>query len=379
MTVPFYNRFDRQSHPNNLSSQANAGLWYTRFFNQYDHQWTVGDQAKGAWIDTVSGKQQGNHIALSQMAERLAKLGAGLNAEVRDFKSDWHFATGLGMSHPVENGFTWHHTLGVPYLPASGVKGMLRGWVEAWMDHDSEAHKSAIINRWFGAVEGEHGATESSAGQLIFFDALPTGPVMLVKDIMTPHMGKWYEKGGEIKSEADYADAAPADWHSPVPVPFLVVKSTNFRCMIAPRLTGDATQDAQARQDAKDAMAQLSLAMQWMGAGAKTAAGYGRFTEDSPEYEAQKKALAQQAQLKQMHESAELWSGVRITFNKANERLTVENKYKLTAYADRPDGKALLDTLSSATKNKVLQNGYVKVNARVSGTTLLSVMDIDKS
>ncbi|PPC84001.1 MAG: type III-B CRISPR module RAMP protein Cmr6 [Methylotenera sp.] len=377
MTQPLYKGV---AHPQKMQADANAGLWFTRFFNEFDDKWTVGDKAKTNWIDTLSGKR-GNEEMIAKMANSLSKLGASLGAEIRYFKTDWHFATGLGLSHPVENGFTWHQTLGVPYLPASGVKGLLRGWVEAWMDHDSDTDKHAMINRWFGAVENKLGAKENSAGNLIFFDAIPTKPVTLACDIMTPHMGKWYEKGGDIKSEDDYADAAPADWHSPVPVPFLVVKQANFRCMIAPRLIGDDAHDTQAKQDAKAAMEQLSLALQWIGAGAKTAAGYGRFTEDSPEAEARKKELQEQEKRKQQEESAELWAGVTIKFNRGNGTLEVTSKNNQKAYAYKENGVAesLLNTLLSATKTKILQNAYVKVNARVSGTSLLSVEDIPKA
>src|SRR5690625_7299883 len=36
------------------------------------------------------------------------------------------FATGLGNEHPTENGFAFLNPYGLPYLPASGVKGVLR-------------------------------------------------------------------------------------------------------------------------------------------------------------------------------------------------------------------------------------------------------------
>ncbi|MDQ7005477.1 MAG: hypothetical protein Q9N67_11390 [Ghiorsea sp.] len=28
--------------------------------------------------------------------------------------TDWHFVTGMGNNHPIENGFAWHPSLGVP-------------------------------------------------------------------------------------------------------------------------------------------------------------------------------------------------------------------------------------------------------------------------
>ena len=36
------------------------------------------------------------------------------------------FTTGLGNEHPLENGFAFLNPYGLPYLPGSGVKGVLR-------------------------------------------------------------------------------------------------------------------------------------------------------------------------------------------------------------------------------------------------------------
>ncbi|NLV24431.1 MAG: type III-B CRISPR module RAMP protein Cmr6 [Deltaproteobacteria bacterium] len=40
--------------------------------------------------------------------------------------SESPFMTGIGMEHPVENGFAFLNPYGIPYLPGSGVKGVLR-------------------------------------------------------------------------------------------------------------------------------------------------------------------------------------------------------------------------------------------------------------
>ncbi|NPA14856.1 MAG: type III-B CRISPR module RAMP protein Cmr6 [Aquificae bacterium] len=42
------------------------------------------------------------------------------------FKTGYNLAVGLGLPSFFENGLTFHHTYGVPYLPASSVKGLLR-------------------------------------------------------------------------------------------------------------------------------------------------------------------------------------------------------------------------------------------------------------
>ena len=92
---------------------------------------------------------------------------------------------------------------------------------------------------------------------------------------MTPHMGEWYEKGASADPHnGDDWQSIPADWHNPKPITFLVVKKGVFRFMIAP------TPRAQGA-DVNVALDQLEGALEFLGAGAKTAAGYGRMTRNA--------------------------------------------------------------------------------------------------
>lgn len=345
MSLPIYQSAG-SAHPAAKHQHANTGLWYTRFYNAFEHDWKVGDEGKRGWISKTAGPC-GNESALKAAADRMEALGQALGARISDFKTEWHFATGLGLSHPVENGFAWHHTLGVPYLAASGVKGLLRAWIECWKDFASEEERQATILRWFGAAKGEKG-DEEGAGWLIFFDALPTSVVSLACDVMTPHMGKWYEKGGEIRSAHDYTDAAPADWHSPNPVPFLVVKKATFRFLIAPRLCGDAAHDQQTQQDVQAAMDELAQALEWLGAGAKTAAGYGRMTRQKTSEEKQAEALSEAG----IQFGNEQWLNAKATWDKGKSTLTVtstEGKAVLSGV----DAKAIFDSLSESGQKRL--------------------------
>lgn len=360
MPVPFY-RSPEGQHPRTLpnDSKPNLGLWFNRFYNSFDAEdWSVDDSGKKAWIETVS-VARGDPKVLEAAAARLEKLATGLGAQCKDFKTEWHLATGLGLNHPVENGFTWHHTLGVPYLPASGVKGMLRGWVEAWMEHADDVSRNAQIARWFGAVKEtkkddaakeKSEQTENHIGNLIFFDAIPSSVVTLKCDIMTPHMGKWYEKGADI-TEPHYAESLPADWHSPVPVPFLVVSNATFRFVIAPRLSGNAEKDAQAKADAQEAMVQLGDALQWMGAGAKTAAGYGRMIKITS-------AIASSS-------STTTWNDALVKYDKSSGSLTVTNKTdkKSTTPLKGAQSKKLFESFSESAQ-KLLKEGKKSLSVR---------------
>lgn len=263
MNLPLY----RLDVPPVLATDGNRGLWYNRFFNRYnDDDWEIPEDGKRQWV-SENAQRTGSREVLEAQALRHLALITTLGGRGAVFKTDWHFATGLGLPHPVENGLTWHHTLGVPYLAGSGVKGLVKAWVEVWDESLNNEEKARRLNDWFGTTE--------QAGCFRFFDALPVEPVTLAADVMTPHMDQWYEQGGKIGEPCQEPHRRiPADWHSPVPVPFLVVKEAKLLFGVAPRCPEFANELPQV-------FAALKQALDWLGAGAKTAADYGRMVEDA--------------------------------------------------------------------------------------------------
>jgi CRISPR-associated protein Cmr6 len=250
---------------------ANRGLWFERFFNQYNEAYEVKDTAKNTFIKGVTGKC-GNEEALRHSYVRQSTLVEACGGRSITLSADWHFATGLGNPHPVENGFLFHPTLAAPYLPGSSVKGLVRSWLEQQLGEQAEAR--ALFHRLFGSEDKNPSqcVKDTQAGDVIFFDALPVMPATLVLDVMTPHMGGWYEKGGT--PDASQAANQPADWHDPIPVPFLAAKELVLRFSVAPRKACDDAEDLIAL-----VLKALRSALYHAGAGAKTAAGYGGFSE----------------------------------------------------------------------------------------------------
>jgi len=270
MSAPLYRGVNAPPAP---ARCAHKGLWFERFFNQYDGDFAIPSDGKKKWINTVAS-QGGDTAQLNKAADRQGYLCFALGGQSKVFKTDWHFATGLGNSHPVENGFAWHPTLGVPYLTGAAVKGLVRAWMEEWHDFGIDDPKQKSLKDWFGSAHKAD--VDTHAGAFIFFDAIPLAPVTLACDVMTPHYGKWYESGGDLKADPTRAEVVPADWHDPVPVPFLVVKRGRFLFSVAPRDTKD-------KDKIVAVMEALQNALEWLGAGAKAAAGYGRFDEDETE------------------------------------------------------------------------------------------------
>lgn len=256
-----------------LDSTRNAGLWYDKFCDKWrtglDKQstgfekWRTGWTLKGtdneslklAWIETVTRDKLGIPDLLFESVTRLHQLASTRGGLYGVFKTDSRFVTGLGRNHPVENGFAWHPTLGVPYLPGSSIKGLVRAWAERERTANLRA-PAPDIEYLFGRANAPR-----SAGRVIFLDAIPIAPVQLEADVITPHYAGWTP------------DEPPGDWREPVPVPFLTVASqTAFFFSLLPRGIEHS---------------ELEIVFHWLrdalplaGAGAKTAVGYGRFAHD---------------------------------------------------------------------------------------------------
>ena len=291
MTAPLYQELQLQ-YPDKRHDAAHTGLWFDRFFNRYlvkGQEWAIpkpdnSQDAKRDWIKTVCGPV-GRAEQLIEHANRQTALVHHLQGRSQRFCTDWHFVTGMGNPHPVENGFCWHPTLGVPYLAGSAVKGLVRAWVESNDDGLSEDLQKIRLKRWFGSESKEEVAEQ--AGGFMFFDAIPDIPPHLQCDIMTPHMRDWYSDGDQ--GDVNNSKAIPADWHEPVPVPFLAVKKARLVFGIAPRQTALSG-------ELDEIFAALKNALEWLGAGAKTAAGYGYFNLDDDYSQEQEAALARQTQ-----------------------------------------------------------------------------------
>jgi CRISPR-associated protein Cmr6 len=270
MPLPLYWQKEHKREP--LIKQqlymGNTGLRFNKYFIHWKNDWTIAEGDKLGWIKEISARLAGNRDLLTETTKRLVLLVDLLGGEFRCYKTLWHFVSGLGLNNPVENGMAWHHTLGVPYLPGTSVKGLVRAWVEQWVSDLSQVE----INRIFGPKGNKQEETDDDnskkttkhVGSIIFFDALPLKPVQLTADVMTPHYQKYYN-GNE----------PPADWLAPNPIPFLTVKDNQtFLFNVAPREKNNEEQIS----DCKLILEWLDQALLNMGAGAKTAAGYGRFT-----------------------------------------------------------------------------------------------------
>ncbi len=248
---------------------VNCGLLFDKFPSAWRKKETTYEFDKGIagkkseggnWLHAMASRPAGDASLLEEACRRQRKLAENMGGETLHLKNSTRFITGMGREHPLENGITWLHTLGVPYLPGSGLKGMLRAWYR-------ETH-GEFKGKWHEDVHTEtlFGSQTNGGGRFVLLDMLPTKPIKLVVDVMTPHYGDYYQHGD-----------TPGDWQSPGPVHFLAVDAEqSWQLAILPAPTGCKPHN----EDLKNIRQQLLEAFYWLGAGAKTAVGYGRFQRD---------------------------------------------------------------------------------------------------
>ncbi len=251
---PLYNIGQAGNH-------GHAGLWYDKFCDRWREGWSLladrHQNPKLDWIKTVCGQPVGDPGLLQEATQRIDALIRARSGRSLVFTSTAAFVTGLGLSHAIETGFLWHPTLGTPYLPASSIKGMLRAWWEA------EGATDLAVRLLGGPAQ---------VGGLVMLDALPLRPVQLEPDVVTPHYAGWS------------AQCPPGDWSSPRPIPYLSLASgATFLFAVHPR---KGLEDG----DLDRALAGLTEALEWQGAGARTNLGYGRWQPARSETERMQRA-----------------------------------------------------------------------------------------
>ena len=231
------------------------------------------------------------------------------------------FTTGLGNEHPLENGFAFLNPYGLPYLPGSGVKGVLRTaakelasgqWdSQEWRHAEDQRHEvhnkqgqrlfdASDLDVLFGseALDGEN----HLRGVLSFWDVIPQidGNSLMV-EIMTPHQSHYYQE--DAKKGA--GSTSPHDSGSPNPISFLTVPPQSqfaFHVVCDNARLEHLAPDL-ANNDRWKALltAAFEHAFDWLGFGAKTSVGYGAMDRDTKaeaklaNAQAQAQAAAEQA------------------------------------------------------------------------------------
>lgn len=220
------------------------------------------------------------------------------------------FITGLGSGHPTETGMILDRNIGVPYIPASSIKGVLRLAhainiaIKEKNNEIDDNHKE--LEKYFGTADPKK--EKQYKGQLIFLDAYPVGNVQLKVDIMNPHYTDYY----------DGTNKQPVETESPKPIKFLTVKEGTefiFNCAFMPLKPEE-------KCDEQEIKAMFKTAFETVGFGGKTSIGYGRFNVEGETDCSQNQPIIKKAEpeVKKNLEPGE-YEAVVVDFNKNGKNI----------------------------------------------------------
>jgi CRISPR-associated protein Cmr6 len=249
---PFH---DEQVLPWRPPPEANLGLWLDKLVPLDQNDWSLGKDLRSYVLGQMFCKEWHSTAGARALARQREYLQGASGTVMNELTArvEGRLIVDQGRASTIETTLSFHHTWGIPRIPGSAVKGLVR---EAMSDEPTER-----LDRLFG-VDQRASSLPASAGAITFFDALPDeGRFRLDLDVLTPHYQRYYQ-GSE----------PPADWHSPVPHTFLTVVDTRFvfNAVAAPAVSKD---ELDAVREA------LVEALEWFGVGGKRAAGYGRLVE----------------------------------------------------------------------------------------------------
>jgi len=214
--------------------------------------------------------------------EALARFQSSINKAVkilnsRELKARIGYRLVIGMGYPslIENGFLFHFTYGIPYIPGESVKGLVRNMflLENFGREDlknlkniekkleDESYEDKELQGKFRILFG----TKKAEGKVVFFDAYPLKLEKnnFVVDVMNPHYESYYRTSGK---------EPPKEWDNPIPIFFLALENTEFifRVGVSKNLkNGEKYLD--------EVMNLLKFGLETFGIGGKRRIGYGWF------------------------------------------------------------------------------------------------------
>ncbi len=245
-------------HPSDTRQLVDSSNQIDNFMLRYRHFLREDPKSKYKlnFPDSAQALGESSQELVNQLRERqeqqlLHFVRSDIKLYCVDATVDWRLIVGLGSDHVQETNMTLHHIYGIPYIPGTAVKGVLRHW---WLQEDFENDENrAQCDERFVALFG----SQKQRGNVQFLDAYP-GAVRFAKDIMNPHYPGYYS-----------GSKPPTDDQNPVPISFLTVERTSFRFVFLTQTLGllDRLKE------------RFEQALELKGIGAKTAVGYGYFRD----------------------------------------------------------------------------------------------------
>jgi CRISPR-associated protein Cmr6 len=374
-----------------------------------DTTWEADSNQKTAALKQVIGLDQSCQQQIQALRQRQAALAecCGTEMLILPAKSTAPFMTGTGMEHPLENGFSFLNPYGLPYLPGSGVKGVLRraaeelalgfygdtgGWdiVSLWWLFGFEPSSVYLIGpsdkmppaqreeaqRWQDAYrnpETQNAVSRDRLEALInatldgelrrryqeqpfrllddlmadlkLRDALRNRGALMFWDVIPEPAGNTLRMEIMTPHYGDYyqGSTTPHDSGQPNPIPFLAVPPGSSFTF---HVQCNPALLPKTLRDSWQVFLEAAFrhAFDWLGFGAKTAVGYGQFPSDALEKaRAEREAAVQRRQGEAAKEGAEAERRAKLAAMSPLDR-TVE-EVVAAAPQGQPRYKAILNEL----------------------------------
>jgi len=243
------------------ANAAHPGLLIQRGFEEHSEE---NKEAKTAHLQRVCGIQPGDFYRYRNAYQRWRTATADpLRFRQLELALESRLFIGLTGGGMLETGCAISHSYGMPYIPGSSVKGVVRAHVGG--SRFGHEHPE-IINELFGVdadPDKEH--PQGLSGLVTFHDAwwVP-GSVdhPLVEEIVTTHHLDYYGNEGQTPA---------TDFDSPIPNAQIAVQGRFLFVLKGPRSTPGWL-------DLAEKM--LIAALSSRGIGAKTRTGYGLFDSE---------------------------------------------------------------------------------------------------
>ncbi len=137
--------------PKNISPGLRFGLFYQGW---KDASFEPFKEKKLQALELVRQLGESCVDLLDSLRSRQSRLASTPNSRQaivcdREVVSQAPFVTGMGLEHPLENGFSFLHPYGLPYLPGSSVKGVVRRAAEELALFEPDTKDWDILRVWW--------------------------------------------------------------------------------------------------------------------------------------------------------------------------------------------------------------------------------------
>lgn len=339
----------------NNQNVDNFGLFFQKYV-RYTENWTLSQQEQHSFllecVKTIDKLQATLFPLLNCYQKRTDAIIETIKqtqcVEKLTFEVVWRMCIGLGSGTVLEgSGMTFHPILGLPYIPGSSLKGLLRSYLV--LDKNWQEDQTEYIE-FFG--------NQDQKGGVEFLDALPVNVPKLEVDILNCHYNEYYQH-----------NKPPGDWQNPIPVYFLTIaKGSKFQTALISKNV----------ESAKKAAQYLRKAVSILGVGAKTRVGYGEMIDISETHlpsihgkqTEEVRVKPDTSNIKTIQSQTMLWKNAALSWSPGNGMLTANDikannkaifKFKSLEEAKKfvPESfhKQLFEKKSATANATVEQNG----------------------